>query len=41
MAPIMILWGIVTVATMYIRTPVEFYTARIILDAPEADVFQV
>jgi ACS family phthalate transporter-like MFS transporter len=33
---IMVLWGLVTVGTMFIKTPLGFYVARILLGASEA-----
>lgn len=36
---IMILWGLVSAGTMFVRTPAEFYTARLLLGAAEAGFF--
>ncbi|WP_354674465.1 MFS transporter [Cupriavidus alkaliphilus] len=39
MAAIMILWGLVSAATMFVTTPVEFYAARFLLGVTEAGFF--
>lgn len=39
MAAIMILWGLVSAATMFVSTPVEFYAARFLLGVTEAGFF--
>lgn len=36
---IMILWGLVSAGTMFVRTPAEFYAARLLLGAAEAGFF--
>jgi D-galactonate transporter len=36
---IMVGWGLVSAATMFVRTPAEFYTARILLGIAEAGFF--
>ncbi|PVZ20539.1 MULTISPECIES: MFS transporter [unclassified Pseudomonas] len=36
---IMLLWGLVTVLTMFVRTPWQFYTLRVLLGAAEAGFF--
>lgn len=38
-ARIMMLWGIVSSSMMFVRTPTEFYVARILLGAAEAGFF--
>ncbi len=38
-ARIMVLWGIVSASMMFVRTPIEFYAARILLGAAEAGFF--
>lgn len=38
-ARIMVLWGIVSVGMMFVRTPGQFYLARILLGAAEAGFF--
>src|SRR5262249_11503761 len=35
-ARIMISWGLISAATMFVRTPLEFYGARLLLGAAEA-----
>ncbi|WP_251863736.1 MFS transporter [Achromobacter sp. Marseille-Q4962] len=39
MAAIMILWGLVSAATMLVTTPMEFYAARFLLGVTEAGFF--
>ncbi|EYS86106.1 MFS transporter [Cupriavidus sp. SK-4] len=39
MAAIMILWGLVSAATMFVTTPMEFYAARFLLGVTEAGFF--
>ncbi|SDV46989.1 MFS transporter [Chitinasiproducens palmae] len=36
---IMVLWGAVSAATMFVRTPIEFYIARMLLGVAEAGFF--
>jgi len=36
---IMVGWGVVSAATMFVRTPFEFYTARVLLGMAEAGFF--
>src|SRR5215470_17339003 len=38
-ARIMISWGLVASAMMFVRTPIQFYTARILLGITEAGFF--
>lgn len=38
-ARIMVLWGVVSAGMMFVRTPAEFYLARILLGAAEAGFF--
>ena len=36
---IMVAWGVISAATMFVRTPAEFYGARILLGMAEAGFF--
>src|SRR5262249_26783423 len=38
-ARIMVLWGLVSAATMFVRVPFHFYSARLLLGAAEAGFF--